>query len=460
MEQQGNDSLFGVINKPPSFSGRKCDLEGFLTRAELAMESRPNQFHDDSAKVRFLMSYMLGKPLEWVSLLRKNNSPLLNNYDDFVKELKSNFGDYTTQAVVANSKLCSLRQRKSGFVFEYIAEFQRIAQYSDFNESAKIYMFIKGLKHSLREKLAIVDPNPRSLERLTTTILNIESLLKRNEKIEYYEQATPHDDPMEIDLYRIKRGPNDIKYRARTKNYTNNEKNYNEEKRKGICYYCKQSGHMSFNCDHVVVPQGIDAPGNIQQPSAGVERSVRPDRVPADGIVMLSDSRRHLFPGRRCENAPVVRAVNTSPIFREFVRCEHVRLITVGDPLSGSAPVHQTRERPRKVFLPVGDDPLKSPVIRIPRLRFQHRLPQPDQLFRLRFRDPAVRKDQQVDIAPARPEIIQYDAAVQPDAVNLSVQDGGNPFRHFPDYLIDLFQPGASFLDVIPQTPAGFPAAG
>ena len=103
---------------------------------------------------------------------------------------------------------------------------------------------------------------------------------------------------------------------------------------------------------------------------------------------------------------------------------------------------------------------LESPVIRIPRLHFQHRLPQPDQLFRLRFRDPAVRKDQQVDIAPARPEIIQYDAAVQPDAVNLSVQDGGNPFRHFPDCLIDLFQPGASFLDVIPQTPAGFPAAG
>jgi len=54
MEQQGNDSLFGVINKPPSFSGRKCDLEGFLTRAELAMESRPNQFHDDSAKGKIL----------------------------------------------------------------------------------------------------------------------------------------------------------------------------------------------------------------------------------------------------------------------------------------------------------------------------------------------------------------------------------------------------------------------
>ncbi len=191
MENREENGLIGVINKPPSFSGQKCDLEGFLTRAKLAMESRPNQFNDDATKVRFLMSYMLGKSLEWVSLLRRNNSPLLNNYDDFVTELKSNFGDYTSQAVVANSKLCSLHQRKLGYVFQYIAEFQRITQYSDFNESAKIYMFIKGLKHPLREKLALVDPNPRSLERLTTTILNIESLLKRNEKVEYYEQVTP-----------------------------------------------------------------------------------------------------------------------------------------------------------------------------------------------------------------------------------------------------------------------------
>jgi len=86
------------------------------------MESRPNQFQDDATKVRFLMSYMIGKPLEWASCLR-NNSPLLRNYQDFINELKRNFGDYTTQAVVANSKLCNLRQRKLGRVFEYISEF-------------------------------------------------------------------------------------------------------------------------------------------------------------------------------------------------------------------------------------------------------------------------------------------------------------------------------------------------
>ena len=257
MENHEENNAFGVINKPPSFTGRKCDLEGFLTRAELAMESRPNQFNNDAARVRFLMSYMLGKPLEWVSCLRRNNSPLLNSYDDFVKELKSNFGDYTSESIVANSKLCSIYQKKNGHVFEYISEFQRIAQYSDFNESAKIYMFIRGLKQPLREKLALIDPNPRSLDRLTTTVLNIESLIRRNEKVEFFSNTAAHNDPMDIDLYRIKRGPNERKYTYRPIKYKEEKRDYSEERKKGVCFLCKQPGHLKFNCPNKIKPKNL-----------------------------------------------------------------------------------------------------------------------------------------------------------------------------------------------------------
>ena len=68
-------------------------------------------------------------------------------------------------------------------------------------------MFIKGLRQPLREKLALVDPNSRSLTWLTTTVLTIESLLKRNDKVEFFSNTAAHNDPMDIDLYRIKRGP-------------------------------------------------------------------------------------------------------------------------------------------------------------------------------------------------------------------------------------------------------------
>ncbi len=255
--EQPNQEAFNVVNKPPSFTGKKQELEGFLTRAELAMESRPNQFTTDDVKVRFLMSYMLGKPLEWVSCLRRNNSPLLNSYEEFVRELKSNFGDYTSESIVANSKLCSLYQKKNGHVFEYITEFQRIAQYSDFNESAKIFMFVRGLKPQLRERLALVDPNPRSLTRLTTTVLNIESLTKRNDQVEYYNRYDSNNDPMDVDIYRIKRGPNDIKYTSRTKNYVETKKDVSKDKKSGVCFTCHQPGHLSFNCPNRIKPKNL-----------------------------------------------------------------------------------------------------------------------------------------------------------------------------------------------------------
>jgi len=68
-------------------------------------------------------------------------------------------------------------------------------------------MFIKGLRQPLREKLALVDPNSRSLTWLTTTVLTIESLLKRNDKVEFFSNTAAHNDPMDMDFYRIKRGP-------------------------------------------------------------------------------------------------------------------------------------------------------------------------------------------------------------------------------------------------------------
>ena len=257
---QNNNQNFGIINKPPSFSGIKQELEGFLTRAELAMESKPELFTNDSLKIKFLMSYMLGKPLEWISCLRRNNSPLLDSYEDFVKELKKNFGDYCADAIVANSKLCSIKQRKIGHVADYISEFQRVGQCSDFNESAKIFMFIKGLKYPLREKLAIVNPNPKSLNQLISDVLSIESLTKRSDVFEYYNnRGESSSDPMDVDLFRIKHGQRNVKYfPANKKLYNDDEKkDYSEERKKGLCFICGKPGHVKYNCPNRTKPKGV-----------------------------------------------------------------------------------------------------------------------------------------------------------------------------------------------------------
>ena len=167
-----------IINDPPLFSGSTKDLDGFLTRVELAIEVNPQRFPDDRRRVIFVISYLTGKALNWASCLRRNNNPVLNNYAGFIAELRRNFGDPDVETVVANGKLCNIRQFKYGHVMEYISEFQKISQYSDFNEPAKIYMFIKGLHYKMREKLAIVNPNPNNLENLFREVITIENLTK------------------------------------------------------------------------------------------------------------------------------------------------------------------------------------------------------------------------------------------------------------------------------------------
>ena len=127
-----------IINDSPLFSGSTKDLDGFLTRVELAIEVNLHRFPDDRRRVMFVISYLTGKALNWASYLKRNNNPVLWIYVNFIAELRRNFGDPDVEAVVANGKLCNIRQLKYGHVVEYIAEFQKICQYSDFNEPTKI----------------------------------------------------------------------------------------------------------------------------------------------------------------------------------------------------------------------------------------------------------------------------------------------------------------------------------
>jgi len=63
-------------------------------------------------------------------ILRKvtGNSPLLNDLENFKKELKENYGDPEVEAIVADGKLDNIKQRKYDHVFEYINQFKNINQ--------------------------------------------------------------------------------------------------------------------------------------------------------------------------------------------------------------------------------------------------------------------------------------------------------------------------------------------
>jgi len=274
-----------IINDPPVFSGNKRELDGFLTRVELAINAHPQRFMNDAMRVNFVISYLSGKALNWASCLRRNNNAVLNNLRQFLTELRRNFGDPDVEAVVANGRLCNIKQFKYGRVVEYITEFQKVSQYSDFNESAKIYMFIKGLHYKMRERLALVNPNPNNLQNLFRDVVNIESLTRRNDINEYYlthqdRRNYNNDDPMDVDLYRISKGQRNTRYfPTHGKNYVEHKEDNSEKRRKGLCFICGKSGHLRFNCPNKKRPKGVKLINKYDEESSPSSTSLRRIRM-------------------------------------------------------------------------------------------------------------------------------------------------------------------------------------
>jgi len=103
MEQQLNPApQLKIINDLPLLSGTTKDLDGFLIRIELSIEANPQRFPDDRRKVMFVISYFTGRALNWASCLRRNNNEVHKNYENFINELRRNFGDPDVDAAAAN----------------------------------------------------------------------------------------------------------------------------------------------------------------------------------------------------------------------------------------------------------------------------------------------------------------------------------------------------------------------
>jgi len=77
------------INKPPIFKGERKEVKGFLTIVNMNFEDTPEDFPEDRSKVRFKTSFLKGDPLNWASNLQDNEDLLIDNLDNFKKELKS-----------------------------------------------------------------------------------------------------------------------------------------------------------------------------------------------------------------------------------------------------------------------------------------------------------------------------------------------------------------------------------
>ena len=112
-------------------------LQPFLVQCTLNFHNCPDAFTSDSDKVTFVLSYLKGTTLDWFepSLTSGESPPWLDDYSDFVGELKNSFGPHDpegkAEADLKNLKMCD-NQR----IVKYLVNFNRLATCVQWGDAA------------------------------------------------------------------------------------------------------------------------------------------------------------------------------------------------------------------------------------------------------------------------------------------------------------------------------------
>ena len=113
------------VQEPDVFDGSDtCKLQPFLVQCTLNFRNCPDAFSTDSAKVTFALSYLKGTALDWFEPLLTSglNPAWLDDYSDFVSELRKNFRLHDPKGE-AEADLENLRMCDNQRIVKYLVDF-------------------------------------------------------------------------------------------------------------------------------------------------------------------------------------------------------------------------------------------------------------------------------------------------------------------------------------------------
>ena len=126
------------VREPDVFNGSDTrKLQPFLVQCTLNFHNHPDTFTSNSDKVIFALSYLKGTTLDWFepSLTSGKSPPWLDNYSDFVGELKNNFGPHDPEGE-AEADLKNLKMRDNQRIVKYLVNFNRLAARVQWGDTA------------------------------------------------------------------------------------------------------------------------------------------------------------------------------------------------------------------------------------------------------------------------------------------------------------------------------------
>ena len=244
------------VSSPTHFSGNRAELRNFLSQVRLVFDIQPSRFKTEKQKVLYAASFLRDTAYSWFEpLLHQSPAPsLLNGFDEFAKKLSAVFGD-PDQTAIAERDIRSLRQRTSASA--YAAEFQRLAAYLSWNDTALASQFYWGLSDAVKDTMAQMD-RPEGLASLMATAIRIdtrqtERKLEQRSRTPVFRPPAPQPQqyfvprpppaqapvsvsaPMDIEAAVSKCGPLSADEKER-------------RRRNNLCMYCGKPGHFASNC--------------------------------------------------------------------------------------------------------------------------------------------------------------------------------------------------------------------
>jgi hypothetical protein len=97
------------ISLPEKFDGTRLKFRGFVSQVRLIMQLHPRRYFDDTTRVGFIGTLLIGTAAAWFAPILETSSPLLQDFNAFMAEVKVVFGD-SDKAMTSPNKLHCLQQ--------------------------------------------------------------------------------------------------------------------------------------------------------------------------------------------------------------------------------------------------------------------------------------------------------------------------------------------------------------
>ena len=181
---------------PDKFDGSdRSKLRAFLSTCRLAFLNHPDRFADDLSKVLYAGSYLSGTAGDWFAPLTlddadEEEAEILTSWKRFAEELQSLFGEPDEEAA-AEREILDLKMKENQQVSLYITKFRSLQARLDWNDSALVAQFRRGLPDRILDLLSIREVRPRTLKEVMDVALSLD--LRYHERQQEKKKHSPFE---------------------------------------------------------------------------------------------------------------------------------------------------------------------------------------------------------------------------------------------------------------------------